>query len=139
MAGLGMITLGAILNATAFTGGSILGQKFSGQSEEFLRERERHNQAAERFQADVERYNERQQRIYDWKKKSKDKEFSSERDLDITDSDLQAYAVAAPDSNAAVEPIRPVFSNYFQPSSNQKRWELIYIGGGLVFGFLFLK
>ena len=131
MAGLGMITIGAILNATAFTGGSILGQKFSGHSEEFLKERERHNQAAEKFQADVEKYNERRQQIYDWKKKSGDKEFLSERDLDITDSDLQTYAEAQAPS--------PVFSNYYQPSSNQKKWEMMYIGGGLIIGFWLLK
>ena len=131
-AGVGMITLGAILNATAFTGGSVLGQKFSGHGEEFILERERHNQAEEKFQADVEKYNQRRQKIYDWRKKRTDAGFSSERDLDVTDSDLQVY-------EAATE--RPVFSNYFQPSPHQKTWELVYIGGGLAlgFGFLFLR
>ena len=129
-----MITLGAILNATAFTGGSVLGQKFSGHGEEFLLERERHNQAQEKFQADVEKYNERRQKIYDWKKKREDVGFSSERDLDVTDSDLQVY------EEAVAQATRPVFSEYFQPSSHQKTWELVYIGGGLVLGwFLLLK
>ena len=127
MAGIGMITLGAILNATAFTGGSVLGQKFSGHGEEFLAEKERHDKAQERFQTDVERFNERRQKIYDWNKQRENDEFTGQRDLDMTDNDLQAYEEAA---------ARPVFSNYFQPSHNQKKWELAYIGGGLVVGFL---
>ena len=124
MASLGMITLGAILNATAFTGGSILGQKLSGQGGEFLQERERHNKAQEKYAADTEKYNEKRQRIYDWKKKRSDAEFTSERDLDMTDSDLQAYSAAQ----------APVFSNYYRPSPNQKKWELIYIAAGGVAG-----
>ena len=124
-----MITLGAILNATAFTGGSVLGQKFSGHGEEFLAEKERHDKAQERFQTDVERFNERRQKIYDWKKKRENDEFTGERDLDMTDSDLQTYEEAEAAATA-----RPVFSNYFQPSHNQKKWELAYIGGGLAIG-----
>ena len=97
-----MITLGAILNATAFTGGSILGQKFSSQGDKFLQEKERHNKAQEKFQADVEKYNERRQLMYDWKKKKENKEFKSERDLDMTDSDLQAYAARQRASRACI-------------------------------------
>ena len=136
MAGVGMITLGAILNATAFTGGSVLGQKFSGHSEEFLLERQRHNKAQEKFQADVEKYNERRQKIYDWKKKREELGFSSERDLDVTDSDLQTYEEAVEATQQVYD--RPVFSEYFQPSPHQKTWELVYIGGGLVLGWFLL-
>ena len=50
----------------------------------------------------------------------------------MTDSDLYAYEEAANKDKAQQG---PVFSNYFQPSRDQKKWELAYIGGGLVVGF----
>ena len=122
-----MTMLGAVLNATAFTGGSILGQKLSGQGAELVKERERHDKALEKFNRDTEAYREYQQKVYDWKKKKVDKNYKAERDLSETDEDLQLY-------EAIVRHPPPMLSSYYQPSETQKSWELMYIAGGLAAG-----
>ena len=130
-AAVGITVLGAVLNATAFTGGSILGQKLSGQGAELVKERERHDRALEKFNRDTEFYREYKQKVYDWQKMKKDKSYSAEADLSATDEDLQIY-------EEVVSHPEPVLSSYYQPSEVQKKWELIYITGGLVSGGILL-
>ena len=130
-AAVGITVLGAVLNATAFTGGSILGQKLSGQGAELVKERERHDRALEKFNRDTERYREYRQKVYDWQKMKKDKSYKAEADLSATDEDLQIY-------EEIVSHPEPVLSSYYQPSEVQKKWELIYVAGGLVSGGLLL-
>ena len=140
-AAVGMTMLGAVLNATAFTGGSILGQKLSGQGGELVQERERHDRALEKFNDDTEAYREKQQQIYDWKKKREGKEYKADRDLAATDEDIELYNIEWNSYKGEVgeQPApasKPVLSDYYTPSEEQKKWELIYIGGGLVVGGL---
>ena len=130
-AAVGMTMLGAVLNATAFTGGSILGQKLSGQGGELIEERERHDRALEKFNDDTEAYRERQQQIYDWKKRREGKMFKAGRELAATDEDLRLF-------EQEMGSRQPVLSDYYTPSEKQKKWEVIYIGGGLVVGGLIL-
>ena len=119
--------MGAILNATAFTGGSILGQRLSGQGAELVKERERHDKALEKFNRDTEFYREYRQKVYDWEKMKKDKSYSAAADLSATDEDLERY-----------EEVAPLLSSYYEPSEVQKKWEMIYIAGGLVSGGILL-
>ena len=50
---------GAIINATAFVGGSYLAKFLSGDSESAsLEEKKRHNLAVEKFQKEYEKYEE---------------------------------------------------------------------------------
>ena len=119
--------MGAILNATAFTGGSILGQRLSGQGAELVKERERHDKALEKFNRDTEFYREYRQKVYDWEKMKKDKSYSAAADLSATDEDLERY-----------EEVEPLLSSYYEPSEVQKKWEMIYIAGGLVSGGILL-
>ena len=135
-AAVGMTMLGAVLNATAFTGGSILGQKLSGQGGELVQERERHDRALEKFNDDTEAYRERQQQIYDWKKRREGKMFKAGRELAATDEDLRLFEQEMGGQPAPTR--QPVLSDYYTPSEKQKKWELIYIGGGLVVGGLIL-
>ena len=126
-AAVGITVLGAILNATAFTGGSILGQRLSGQGAELVKERERHDKALEKFNRDTEFYREYRQKVYDWEKMKKDKSYSAAADLSATDEDLKRY-----------EEVEPLLSSYYEPSEVQKKWELIYVAGGLVSGGILL-
>ena len=126
-AAVGITVLGAILNATAFTGGSILGQRLSGQGAELVKERERHDKALEKFNRDTEFYREYRQKVYDWEKMKKDKSYSAAADLSATDEDLKRY-----------EEVEPLLSSYYEPSEVQKKWEMIYIAGGLVSGGILL-
>ena len=115
-AAVGITVLGAILNATAFTGGSILGQRLSGQGAELVKERERHDKALEKFNRDTEFYREYRQKVYDWEKMKKDKSYSAAADLSATDEDLKRY-----------EEVEPLLSSYYEPSAVQKKWEMIYL------------
>ena len=130
-AAVGITVLGAILNATAFTGGSILGQRLSGQGAELVKERERHDKALEKFNRDTEFYREYRQKVYDWEKMKKDKSYSAAADLSATDEDLRVYEEVA-------DHPEPLLSSYYEPSEVQKKWEMIYIAGGLVSGGILL-
>ena len=65
--------------------------------------------------------------MYDWEKMKKDKSYSAAADLSATDEDLKRY-----------EEVEPLLSSYYEPSEVQKKWELIYVAGGLVSGGILL-
>ena len=141
-AAVGMSIFGAILNATAFTGGNVLAQTLSGQGETFEKERERHDRALEKFNRDTEKYREQRELIYDWKKKQQSKEYEAERELSITDDDLKLYSEVTQERSPKFSTklmSEPKFNDYYSPSDEQKQWEKIYVAAGLIGGvFLFL-
>ena len=69
MATIAMMLGGAVLNATAFVGGSYLAKYLSGDKTDT--ERIRHDKALEKYQKDYATYQENRQKLIDWKIKTK--------------------------------------------------------------------
>ena len=125
----GMTILGAILNATAFTGGNILGQKLSGTGDALAAERVRHDKAMEKFTKDREKWSEKRLLLADWQRQEQISDAQAGAELRDTDFALSEVA----------EFEKPKFSSYYSPSPQQKKYEVIYIAGGLVLGLVTMK
>ena len=113
---------GAILNATAFVGGSYLAKYLSGDKTDA--ERIRHDKALEKYQKDYEEYQENRQKLTDWKVQQKDDKYQASKNISNTDEALKLYS--------ETHPMEPKFSDYYRPSENQKMGEMVYVGGGML-------
>ena len=119
--------VGAILNATAFTGGSALFKTISGDPSSA--ERDRHDRALEKFTQDHNAWYEKQAEISNELKSRQTQERGAQQDLESTDYNLKLYK----------EQAEPVFSNYYEPSAQLKTWQYVYIISGLFAGSYIIK
>ena len=72
MATIAMMVGSAILNATAFVGGSYLAKYLSSGSEsDALFEKKRHDKALERHEKDYQEHNEKRQKFLAWEDKNR--------------------------------------------------------------------
>ena len=160
-ASIAMLVGGAILNATAFVGAGYIGQKVSSDDtkEELKNEGKRHDMAVEQFNKDKEAWAEHRDKVLDFIAKQKNLDFDARQDLMITDENLDLYeeyhpfhptgedlSFCSPELRSAggVESKRlrkePHFSDYYQPSSNMKSYQYIYLaGGGILLVYLLKK
>ena len=122
MATIAMMLGGAVLNATAFVGGSYLAKYLSGDGGSAATEKIRHDKALEKYQKDYAEYQEKRQKLIDWEMKQKDEKYQASKNLSKTDEALELYA----------EMHEPKFSDYYKPSNNQKTGEMLYVGGGML-------
>jgi len=135
MASIVLMVGGAILNATAFTGGSYLAKYLSGEDTE----RVRHDKALEKYQRDMGEW-EKQQKVYqNWLDKQYVNKKQADENLDSTDQAFILYNKAHPSAVLKFQN-KPNFNNYYSPSEKQKQYELIYVSGGtLAAGYLVSK
>ena len=84
-----MMIGGAILNATAFTGGNILAKYLSGNKVDT--EKIRHDKAIEKYQKDYAEYQEKRQKMLDWKMKKKEEKYQASKNLSKTDEAFELY------------------------------------------------
>ena len=115
-----MMVGGAILNATAFVGGSYLAKYLSGDKTDT--EKIRHDKALEKYQRDYAEYQEKRQKLIDWKVQQKDAKYQASKNISKTDEALKLYS----------QMHEPKFSDYYKPSDNQKTGEMLYVGGGML-------
>ena len=80
---------GAIINATAFVGGSCLAKYLSGSNHE--EERKRHDLAVEKYQSDYDKYLERRSKLYNWIQTNDRIKSKAKQDLSNTDYSLKLY------------------------------------------------
>ena len=120
MATIAMMFGGAILNATAFVGGSYLAKYLSGDKTDA--ERIRHDKALEKYQKDYAEYQENRQKLIAWEMKKKDEKYQASKNLSKTDEALKLYS----------QMHEPKFADYYRPSENQKMGEMLYVGGGML-------
>ena len=120
MATLAMMFGGAILNATAFVGGSYLAKYLSGDKTDA--EKIRHDKALEKYQKDYAEYQEKRQKLIDWKVQQKDAKYQASKNISNTDEALKLYS----------QMHEPKFADYYRPSDNQKTGEMLYVGGGML-------
>jgi len=119
MATIALMLGGAILNATAFVGGSYLAKSLSGEDTE----RVRHDKALEKYQHDMGEWQKEQKLYQDWLNEQYIEKKQADENLQSTD---QAFILYNKLQN------KPNFKNYYSPSEKQKQYELLYVGGGML-------
>ena len=119
----------AIINALAFTGGGYLFNHLDKNGS--LEEQKRHNQAIEQYNKAKECYNEKRQNYLDYINKELYKQNISHRDFQNVDEAMDLY-----NSLTNIEkiylPNKPKLSDYYTPSNEQKKYEIIWILGGTI-------
>ena len=145
-AAVAMIVGGAILNATAFVGGSYVAKAASGgddMKEEHEKELKRHDLALENFNKDRELWLEHRQKVLDFIAKQKNLDVHARQNLVLTDQNLNLYLEFHPESTQSTLTSlenEPEFSDYYQPSDDMKLYQYIYLaGGGILLVYLIKK
>jgi len=122
---------GAVLNAAAFIGGNYLARALGGGDKAALDEKVRHDKALEAYQAAYAKYTRNRTKLLDWiATNSKIKE-EANQNFTNTDYVFKLYnkAHVHPDERV-IPPKEPKFSDFYQPSEQQKNGELIFVGAG---------
>ena len=119
---------GAIANAVAFTGGNYLAKYLSGDSAAAMeKERERHDRALEAYQAAYTKYMHNHTKLLDWIATNEKMKEQAKQNFTNTDCAFKLYNQAHPDARMT-PPKEPKFSDFYQPSEQQKNGELLFVG-----------
>ena len=132
MASIALMIGGAIINATTFVGGSYLAKYLSGSSDSD-EEKKRHDLAVEKYQKEYEEYEENRAKLNDWIMTNDRIKDEAKENFKNTDYALKLYNKIHQDDLNLRE---PQFSDFYQPSTQQKQGEIIYVGASaLAIGF----
>jgi len=135
MASIAIMVGGAVLNATAFIGGNYLARALGGGGKAALAEKVRHDKALEAYQAAYAKYTRARTKLLDWIATNAQIKAEAKQNLTDTDYAFKLFNQTHPDEQI-VPPKEPVFSNFYQPSEQQKNGELLFVGAGaLALGF----
>ena len=119
----------AMLNATAFIGGNYLARALGGGDKAALEEKERHDKALEVYQAAYSKYIRDRTKLLDWIAANAQIKAEAKQNFTNTDCAFKLYNKAHPDE--PIEPPKePKFSDFYQPSEQQKNGELMFVGAG---------
>ena len=131
MASIALMIGGAIINATTFVGGSYLAKYLSGSSDSD-EEKKRHDLAVEKYQKEYEEYEENRAKLNDWIMTNDRIKDEAKENFKNTDYALKLYKIHQDDLSLR----EPQFSDFYQPSAQQKQGEIIYVGASaLAIGF----
>ena len=132
MASIALMIGGAIINATTFVGGSYLAKYLSGSSDSD-EEKKRHDLAVEKYQKEYEEYEENRAKLNDWIMTNDRIKDEAKENFKNTDYALKLYNKIHQDDLSLRE---PQFSDFYQPSAQQKQGEIVYVGASaLAIGF----
>ena len=132
MASIALMIGGAIINETTFVGGSYLAKYLSGSSDSD-EEKRRHDLAVEKYQKEYEEYEENRAKLNDWIMTNDRIKDEAKENFKNTDYALKLYNKIHQDDLSLRE---PQFSDFYQPSAQQKQGEIIYVGASaLAIGF----
>ena len=129
MASIAIMVGGAVLNATAFIGGNYLARALGGGDKAALEENKRHDKALEAYQAAYAKYTRDRTKLLDWIQTNAQSKAQAEQNFTNTDYVFKLYNQAHPDERM-IPPKEPQFSDFYQPSEQQKNGELLYVGAG---------
>ena len=136
MAGIVAMLFGAGINALAFSGSNYMFSKLSNHG---AGERKRHNEAIEKLQKDRNSWvKERQQRL-DFINQQLQRERHAEHTFSEVNEAMEAYYIA---TSKKLSPLRskPVLSDFYHPSDQQKDNEILFIISSLgLMGYLMYK
>jgi len=129
MASIAIMVGGTVLNATAFIGGNYLAKALGGGDKAALEEKERHDKALEAYQAAYAKYTRDRTHLFDWIATNAQMKAEAKQNFTNTDYAFKLYNQAHPEERI-IPPKEPKFSNFYQPSEQQKNGELMFVGGG---------
>ncbi|KAL9955117.1 hypothetical protein ACROYT_G036403 [Oculina patagonica] len=129
MASVAIMAGGAILNAAAFIGGNYLARALGGGDDAALKEKERHDKALEAYQAAYAKYSRNRTKLLDWIETNNEIKQQAKQNFTNTDYAFKLYNQAHPDKQM-IPPKEPKFSDFYQPSEQQKQGELMFVGAG---------
>jgi len=129
MASVAIMAGGAILNAAAFIGGNYLARALGGGDDAALKEKERHDKALEAYQAAYAKYSRDRTKLLDWIETNNEIKQQAKQNFTNTDYAFKLYNQAHPDKQM-IPPKEPKFSDFYQPSEQQKQGELMFVGAG---------
>ena len=118
---------GAVLNAAAFIGGNYLARALGGGGKAALEEKERHDKALEAYQAAYAKYTRDHTKLLDWIETNAQIKAEAKQNFTNTDYAFKLYNQAHPDERM-IPPKEPNFSDFYQPSEQQKNGELLFVG-----------
>jgi len=129
MASIAIMIGGAVLNATAFIGGNYLARALGGGDKAALEEKKRHDKAIEAYQAAYAKYTHDRTKLLDWIATNAQIKAEAKQNFTNTDYAFKLYNEAHPDERM-IPPKEPMFSDFYQPSEQQKNGELMFVGAG---------
>ena len=136
MASIAIMVGGAVLNAAAFIGGNYLARALGGGDKAALEEKERHDRAFEAYQAAYAKYTRDRTKLLDWIETNAEIKAQAKQNFTNTDYALKLYNQAHNPDERMIPPKEPQFSDFYQPSEQQKNAELLFVGtGALALGY----
>ena len=134
MASIAIMVGGAVLNAAAFIGGNYLAKAFGGD-DKALEEKVRHDKALEAYQAAYAKYTRDRTKLLDWIQTNAQIKADAKQNFTNTDYAFKLYNKMHPEEQM-IPPKEPKFSDFYQPSQQQKNGELLFVGtGALALGY----
>ena len=136
MAGIVAMLFGAGINALDFSGSNYLFSKLSGHGEA---ERQRHDKAEEDLQKANAAWTKQRQERLDFINQELQREKHAEKTFNEVDDAMEAYYLA---TQKKLPPLKskPVLSDFYHPSDQQKNNEILFIISGLgLIGYLMHK
>ena len=129
MATVAIVVGGAILNAATFIRGNYLAKALGGSNDATPDEKKRHDKALEDYQAAYAKYNCQRTQLLDWIQTNEQIKAQAKLNFTNTDYAFKLYNQAHP--NRLMAPLKePKFSDFYQPSEQQKKGELVFLGAG---------
>ena len=129
MASIAIVAGGAVLNAAAFIGGNYLAKALGGGDKAALDEKVQHDKALETYQAAYAKYMRDRTKLLDWIATNTQIKAETKQNFTNTDYAFKLYNQAHPDKQM-IPPKEPKFSDFYQPSEQQKNGELMFVGAG---------
>jgi len=129
MASIAIMVSGAVLNATAFIGGNYLARALGGGDKAALEEKKRHDKALEAYNAAYAKYTRDHTKLLDWIETNAQIKAEAKQKFTNTDYAFKLYNQAHPDEQT-IPPKEPKFSDFYQPSEQQKNGEIMFVGAG---------
>ena len=118
MASITIMIGGAVLNATAFIGGNYLARALGGG-----------DKALEAYQATYAKYIRDRTHLLHWIATNAQIKAEAKQNFTNPDYAFKLYNQAHPDERM-IPPKEPKFSDFYQPSEQQKNGELMFVGAG---------
>jgi len=124
------ITIGrAVLNATAYIGGNYLARALGGGDKAALEEKKRHDKALKDYQATYANYTRNRTQLLNCIATNVQTKEQAKQNFTNMDYAFKLYNQVHP--GAQVTPTKePKFSDFYQPSKQQKTGELAFVGAG---------
>jgi len=129
MASIAIMIGRAVLNAMAFIGGNYLVRALGGGGKAALEEKKCHDKALEDYQVAYAKYTHDRTQLLDWIATNAQTTEQAKQNMTKTDYAFKLYSQAHPDEQM-VPPKEPKFSDFYQPSKQQKNGELAFVGAG---------